>query len=387
MVMTVQVTLAQGVGINTDGTAPDSSALLDIKGPASGNQLGMLIPRVSLATLPATTSFSGSSGPATYLQLVNTNASYTSPLNSFYNKGIGMYMNFGTPASPVWRRFLTSADSTLFWGLRGNIISAGDFIGSTNTSGTLPLEFKVNNITRLSIPTNAASGYITASNLVGFKAPVSSAPDIAVFSINTASYGLASDGSSYTTLRFGSNGYLKGVSGTGVGIGTTNPTPTEMLDVDGNIYSRNKFIYSESHVGAGQTKTGNVERYWSGYFPGSPAVATPSTSIFEESGTARIRFRLSKTGTDYVLEMSQDFTSSKNFVSNNNVYIVPSGSWGNWVPISGTFAGGTGNEYRFMVTRESATGGNNLEPLYRITIFFNGGHEYVRVLVEAYYSR
>jgi hypothetical protein len=56
---------AQSVGINTDGSAPNGSAMLDIKSPTKG----LLIPRVALT---ATNSASPLSSPATSLLVYNT---------------------------------------------------------------------------------------------------------------------------------------------------------------------------------------------------------------------------------------------------------------------------------------------------------------------------
>lgn len=61
---------AQNVGINTDGTNPDVSAMLDIVNSSKG----LLIPRISLSS---TTDAATISNPATSLLIYNTNSSIT----------------------------------------------------------------------------------------------------------------------------------------------------------------------------------------------------------------------------------------------------------------------------------------------------------------------
>ncbi len=72
---------AQSVAINTDGSAADNSALLDLK---STNQ-GVLVPRMTQANRNAITS------PATGLMIFQTDNTQ------------GFYYNAGTPATPNWQ--------------------------------------------------------------------------------------------------------------------------------------------------------------------------------------------------------------------------------------------------------------------------------------------
>ncbi len=106
------------VSFNTDGTAPDNSAMLDVK----STDKGILLPRMTLAQRNAIAS------PATGLMIYQTN---NTP---------GFYYNSGIPVSPVW--VMTGTGSG--WGLTGNNgTSAGtNFIGTTDD---VPLVFKVNN--------------------------------------------------------------------------------------------------------------------------------------------------------------------------------------------------------------------------------------------------
>ncbi|MCX7650087.1 MAG: hypothetical protein N2050_05985, partial [Flavobacteriales bacterium] len=79
--------LAQGVGVNTDGSAPDASALLDVK----SSDKGLLVPRVSLTDV---TSASPITAPASGLLVYNTNASVTG------GSGVGFYVWLGS----AWTR-------------------------------------------------------------------------------------------------------------------------------------------------------------------------------------------------------------------------------------------------------------------------------------------
>jgi hypothetical protein len=93
---------SQNIAINTDGSNPDVSAMLDIVNSAKG----LLIPRVSLiSTTDATTVAT----PATSLMVYNTNASITGE----YAAGAGYYYNSGTSGSPFWRRLV--GDGEIRW--------------------------------------------------------------------------------------------------------------------------------------------------------------------------------------------------------------------------------------------------------------------------------
>ncbi|MCI5058189.1 MAG: hypothetical protein MRY83_18905 [Flavobacteriales bacterium] len=74
----------QNVGINTNGSAPNESAILDL----SASDKGLLIPRVSLNSVTDATTISGAEADA--LIVFNTNASMTS------GNGAGFYFWNGT---------------------------------------------------------------------------------------------------------------------------------------------------------------------------------------------------------------------------------------------------------------------------------------------------
>lgn len=105
----------------------------------------------------------------------------------------------------------------------------------------------------------------------------------------------------------------------------------------------------------------------------------------EGLSTENITFRLSKLGDSLTLQARLAHPSSnRDDISNGTVYTLPYGEWGGWVNISSTF-NSSQSVHTFMVSRNVPTGGNNLLPTYRITVFFNGNNENVRVIVEAWY--
>lgn len=92
-------TAAQNVAINTDGSTPDISAMLDIVNSGKG----LLIPRVSLSS---STDAATISSPAVSLLVYNTNAGITGT----YGDGVGYYYNAGTTGSPSWRKLAMGGD-------------------------------------------------------------------------------------------------------------------------------------------------------------------------------------------------------------------------------------------------------------------------------------
>lgn len=91
---------SQNVAINTDGSDPDVSAMLDIVNSSKG----LLLPRVALtSTTDATTIVT----PAVSLLVYNTNASITGT----YGDGVGYYYNAGTSIAPSWRKLAMGGDT------------------------------------------------------------------------------------------------------------------------------------------------------------------------------------------------------------------------------------------------------------------------------------
>jgi hypothetical protein len=124
--------LAQnGVSINTDGTSPDASAILDAK----STDKGILIPRVALT---ATNSATPVSSPAIGLMIYNTATAGTPP----NNVTPGFYFWNGSS----WNRFTTG--NTVEWKLDGNSVGAVSTLG---TIDNFALPFITNNTERLRI--------------------------------------------------------------------------------------------------------------------------------------------------------------------------------------------------------------------------------------------
>ncbi len=98
---------AQSVAVNNDGSAPNASALLDIK----SIDKGLLIPRMTSAQRTAISS------PATGLLIYQTNGS------------TGFYYNAGTPATPNW---ILLSSQLSGWSTTGNSGTnpASNFIGT-----------------------------------------------------------------------------------------------------------------------------------------------------------------------------------------------------------------------------------------------------------------
>jgi hypothetical protein len=78
--LAIGISIQAQVAVNTDGTAPDNSAMLDVKSTTRG----LLAPRMTLAQRNAIVS------PATGLMVYQTNGTP------------GYYYNSGTPAAPAW---------------------------------------------------------------------------------------------------------------------------------------------------------------------------------------------------------------------------------------------------------------------------------------------
>ena len=94
LAFTCSAVIAQSVGINSNGSAPDGSAMLDVK---SANK-GLLIPNVALT---GTTDVTTIATPAVSLLVYNTATAGTAP--NIVTPGY--YYNSGTSGSPLWTKF------------------------------------------------------------------------------------------------------------------------------------------------------------------------------------------------------------------------------------------------------------------------------------------
>ncbi|MBK9359289.1 MAG: hypothetical protein IPN08_18270 [Bacteroidales bacterium] len=115
---TIGLSAFSQVSINTDATAPDNSAMLDIK----STEKGLLVPRMTLVQRNAI------SNPASGLMIFQSDGTS------------GFYYNSGSPASPVWTIVGTGSG----WSLSGNsgTTAVTNFIG---TNDNVALAFRVNN--------------------------------------------------------------------------------------------------------------------------------------------------------------------------------------------------------------------------------------------------
>ena len=110
---------AQSVSVNSDGSAANASAMLEIKSTVKG----LLIPRMTHLQEANIVS------PATGLMVYQTDGT------------VGMYINNGTPATPNWQLITASSNA---WGTTGNsgTVDGTSFIGTTDN---IPFNIMVNN--------------------------------------------------------------------------------------------------------------------------------------------------------------------------------------------------------------------------------------------------
>jgi len=205
LILGTNLIFAQSVGINSDGSTPNASAMLDVSSTAKG----FLAPRMTAEQKAAITS------PATGLLVYQTDAP------------AGYYYNSGTPASPSWVQ-LGSASGASQWATAGSNIyyNTGNVgIGTSSPTTKLDVSGEVNFSENLSISKNikwANSGY-------GIQLSFATVgPKDALVSRNAS-------GSQWVDV--GSDAAWSGVTlaanGGNVGIGTTSPQAK--LQVDGRV--------------------------------------------------------------------------------------------------------------------------------------------------------
>lgn len=232
--------LSQNVGINISGSAPNSSAGLDVDFTSKG----LLIPRLALTQ---TSSASPVTSPATSLVVYNT-ASVNDVTPGFY------YWN-GT----LWIRILNGGSPANAWLTTGNAGTTfgTHFIGTTDAQG---LDFRTNNVIRMSILSGGNVGIGTTTPAVNFEVSASDV-NTAINIVNTNS--TANRFPRLNIYQYGTNGSavleLHHANGT-----SSAPSATLVNDVLGTIdfdgYSGTAFfdgikiqcIASENWTGAAQ---------------------------------------------------------------------------------------------------------------------------------------
>lgn len=238
LMFSASIVMAQNVGINTTGAAPDAGAGLDV----NFNNKGVLIPRVNIANLNTIAPIVGS---ATVSMLVyNTNAT----------TGVGYHYWDGTS----WVRLATNGEAWLTTGNAGTNI-ANNFVGTTDNVG---LRIRTNNFERFEITggTLAGGGRLRAINTGSAALPTYSWSDNAnmgIYRIGNQILGLSTTGAE--RMRIVGSGR--------VAINSPVANPSGQLEIlgnfvagvgnDGTVVTRNTNNGGIAIGAAGQNQTWN----------------------------------------------------------------------------------------------------------------------------------
>ncbi|MEP6676596.1 MAG: hypothetical protein ABJA78_15650 [Ferruginibacter sp.] len=217
---------AQNVGINTDNSTPDPSAIVDIKSSVKG----LLLPRLTATERDAISS------PATGLMIFQKDALS------------GLYVNSGTPAVPVWTIVGPAISGTPNYLIKfstansgGNslIYDNGTNIGIGTTIPGYPLQVVAANTTY--------SSYFVNTNAAG----------TALFAQNTAASGSSTGTGIIGTSSQSGGAGLKGLNSNGTGTGImgagNNTSPVTLVTGSGG-----SFIGSATGIFAESTTTTGV---------------------------------------------------------------------------------------------------------------------------------
>jgi hypothetical protein len=180
---------SQSVGVNTDGSSPDVSALLDVKSTAKG----VLVPRMTQAQRNAIAT------PATGLLIYQTDGTD------------GFYVNKGTPGTPNWQAVAGAAGS-----------SGGISIFNGVSGGTTNVSISDLTIRTIVVHYNGLSGIASGINLTMPSAASYATGTVIQITLSAyitanPSWTLISPGSFYHSLNFNNQSTAGGVV-----VGATN---------------------------------------------------------------------------------------------------------------------------------------------------------------------
>jgi hypothetical protein len=247
IVFCFQYSWTQGVGVNTDGSAPDASALLDIK----ASDKGLLVPRINLTDV---TSASPVTTPATGLLVYNTNASVVG------GSGTGFYYWNGSQ----WVRLDVSNSGD--WRLTGNsgTSPSTNFLGTTDAQD---LVIRTNNLERVRILSGGNIGIGTSSplnllhvagaantTLARFTVPsgwgqiiVASGSTIVDLGATSSEVFMGSNSNHPLLFRTNATERARITIDGDMGLGTT--TPTHRLHVNGAVRAESGFLANDGTAG------------------------------------------------------------------------------------------------------------------------------------------